>query len=107
DLLFGEGPYFLAVDDDDADQLVLFEHWDGQEGPRAKKLDRRHTQWVALGIGRLGHKVGDVNDLLRSCSTAKTGVRTGTDRRTLAFRNKRGWGVVEGNEPERIALVQQ
>src|SRR5262249_4963387 len=43
DLLVGKGAYLLAVDGDDANQFVLFEHWDGQESPRAKNLDSRDT----------------------------------------------------------------
>src|SRR5262245_18570936 len=43
DMLVREWQHLLAVDNDDADELSLLEHWDGQVGPRAKKLDSLDT----------------------------------------------------------------
>jgi hypothetical protein len=33
DLLVGEGPNLISVQDERADQLVILQHWDGQNRP--------------------------------------------------------------------------
>ena len=41
DLLVGEWPYFLAVDDDSADQLVVLEHGHSEYVRMPRTLDAR------------------------------------------------------------------
>ena len=47
DLLVGERPDLLAVDDDGADQLVVLEHRHDEQRPRAAELDRGDGSRIA------------------------------------------------------------
>ena len=47
DLLVGERPDLLAVDDDGADQLVLLEHRHAEHGC-ARRRARPHRHWITL-----------------------------------------------------------
>src|SRR5262249_29379549 len=66
DLLIGERANLLAVNDEGADQLVLFEHRHGENGPSLGKPGERSTY-----IGRCRHEVGDLNSLLGISETAE------------------------------------
>ena len=67
DLLVGEQPDLLAVDEDRADQLVLLEHRHGEEGARARQLDdarrsRRARRSRALPQCRVLHDAWSAGD---------------------------------------------
>src|SRR5262245_56401567 len=51
DLLVGEWPNFLAVDDDGADQLIFLEHWHRQTRPSPGSVHCRDAQRIAIEIG--------------------------------------------------------
>ena len=63
DLLVAERADLLAVDGDDADQLVVLEHRDREQGADAGDLDRGDRQWVAIEIGSAFAHVGDLHGL--------------------------------------------
>ncbi len=72
DLLVGERPHFLAVDDDNANQLVFLEHRHGEDSPIAAKLGSGHGDWIALlNVERLLRDVGALDHLLGPCRAAK------------------------------------
>jgi hypothetical protein len=48
DLLIGEGPDFLAVNDDRADQFILLQHRDSYKSPNASKFNGCNDVWIAL-----------------------------------------------------------
>ena len=50
DLLVGERPNLLAVDDDGADQLVLLEHRHAEKRPRTAEFDDGDRARIALDI---------------------------------------------------------
>ena len=56
-MLPGEWPHLLAIDDDDAYQLVILEHRDKR--PAAPKLDRGDGERVAFDVGPVGDNVVD------------------------------------------------
>jgi hypothetical protein len=53
DLLVGERPDFLAVNDNRADQLVFLEHRHEQDGPYAGEVDQGEDARVALDVAAL------------------------------------------------------
>jgi hypothetical protein len=53
DLLVGERPDFLAVNDNRADQLVFLEHRHEQHGPYAGEVDQGEDARVALDVAAL------------------------------------------------------
>ena len=57
DLLVGEGPHLLPINDDDANELVFLQHRDGHKCPRASRMLRS-------GLSGLERHVGDVSALL-------------------------------------------
>ena len=59
DLLVGEWPYFLAIDIDRADQLVVLEHRNGKHRARASELNAN----ADLAYGSSAVKIRNVNDL--------------------------------------------
>ena len=83
DLLVGEGPHFLAIDRDRADQLVVLEHRHIQQSPESSEIDGGHEDRLALDIGCLGSDVGDMDGLLRLDGASKRGARPGALRTAL------------------------
>ena len=71
DLLVGEWPNFLAVDDDGADQLIFLEHWHRQTRPSPGSLHCRDAQRIAIEIGLFGFQVGNVDHPLGTRETAE------------------------------------
>ena len=65
DLLVGEGPDLLAIDDDSADQLVVLEHRHGEQRARAAEFDDGSDRWIAFEIGWLSVMIGDMDQRLR------------------------------------------
>ena len=61
DLLVGERPHLLAVDDDRADQLVFLEH--RHSNVRCARRRASHAMPEDIGVAARGDVV-DVNDLL-------------------------------------------
>ena len=68
DLLVGEGPHLLAVDDDGADQVVILEHRDADQGARAAELGGGSGTWVRQLVERMRHHLGR-SDLHQSCAS--------------------------------------
>jgi hypothetical protein len=48
DLLVGEGPHLLAIDDNCTNYLILLKHRDSDQGPRTGKVDRSFAQLVPV-----------------------------------------------------------
>src|SRR5262249_28952351 len=71
DLLLGEGLNLLGIDTDSADQLILLEHWDGEQGSIAGKLGTSDHTRIALDVGLHRPNIRDVRYLLRYKEAAK------------------------------------
>src|SRR5262249_22257604 len=100
DLLVGEWPDLLTVDADCTNQLILFEHGDGKDGPSA---GQRSETWGSLP----SRDVCILNRLLRADDTAENVFRAGISQRIsspLFLENRRR--VVHRDDAERISLVQ-
>ena len=68
DLLFGEGPNFLADQGKRADHLVLLQHRHAQGGPRTTKFDGSNVHWIeAFGVGLYRRAIGDLSNCLGRC----------------------------------------
>src|SRR5215471_16089094 len=100
DLLVCEWPDLLTVDADGTNQLILFEHGDGKDGPSA---GQRSETWGSLP----SRDVCILNRLLRADDTAENVFRAGISQRIsspLFLENRRR--VVHRDDAERISLVQ-
>src|SRR5262249_13902626 len=65
DLLIAEWADLLTIGDDYANQLVLFQHWDGQERPHASKFNCSNGMRIALEIVLRSRKIVKVDHHLR------------------------------------------
>src|SRR5262249_22499759 len=65
DVLVGETPHLLAVDDDGADQIILLEHRYDEQRASAAYVDDGNGHRGAFEVRRQGPSVADVDDLLR------------------------------------------
>src|ERR1700704_2914484 len=63
--LSGERTDFLAVNADDADQLIVLEHRDAENSAITAERDRSDHKWIALDVSLRSRNVGDLGDLLR------------------------------------------
>ena len=64
DLLVSEWPHLLAVDIDDADQFVLFEHRHDKERPRLGQFGYGNCCRIAFDVRLFRHEVGNMHHLL-------------------------------------------
>src|SRR5262245_7293187 len=71
DLIIGDGPHFLAVDDNRADELVLLEHRDGEKSPATSEFGDGNEWAIALDVSLLRRNVGNVYYLLFPRHAAK------------------------------------
>ena len=62
-LLVSERADFLAIDDDGADELILFEHGYDEFGPRAGGIGKRYDEAIAVEIALVKPKIGNMDDL--------------------------------------------
>jgi hypothetical protein len=62
-----------------ANQLVLFEHWHGEQRAHAGKLDTGHNHWIAPDVTLLSTDIGDLHNLSRSDELPKRRVRRWLD----------------------------
>ena len=67
DLLVGERPNLLAIDDDAADQLALLEHRHQQHCPRPSAVDQGDDTRFAFDVGPFCSEIGNMNDPFRRC----------------------------------------
>ena len=63
DLLVGEGTYLLAVDGEDADEFLLLEHRNVENGPEASQFDRGYKDRFTLNVSGLHCDIGDMSRL--------------------------------------------
>ena len=63
DLFVGECLDVLSVDGDGANQLIVLEHRNAQQGAGATGIDKPNEGRRTFGIGRLRPKVGDMDKL--------------------------------------------
>src|SRR5262245_53980667 len=106
DLFIGERPDLLPKDIDCADQLIVLEHWNGDQGPNACEFDASDRKWIAINICLLCHQVGKVHDLLGPGELAEGGLWSWTDRSAFARLNQRGRRVVGRGELKDLSIVQ-
>jgi hypothetical protein len=90
DLLVGERTDFLAVNANDADQLIVLEHRDAENGAITADRDGSDHKWIALDVSLRSRNVGDLGDLLRVCRTPKAGIRARMDDRRACLGNAGG-----------------
>ena len=81
DLLVGERPHLLAINDDDANGLVVLEHRHGEKGPCASGFYHGHNRRIAIDIGLFGQHVGDMLHLFHSYGPHDRNVRRRTEHR--------------------------
>ena len=103
--LSGERTDFLAVNADDADQLIVLEHRDAENGAITAERDGSDHKWIALDVSLRSRNVGDLGDLLRVCRAPKAGIRARMDDRRACL-GKCGRRVVHRHGSEAIALVE-
>src|SRR5262249_42797578 len=60
-LLVSKWSNLLAKNAHYPDQLVAFEHWDGQIGPYPAKLNGGNNRWTTFNVGFLSGGIDDVN----------------------------------------------
>ena len=63
DLLVGERPDLLAVDDNGADELIIFEHGYYEFGPRAGGIGKCYDEAIAVEVALVKPKIGNMDDL--------------------------------------------
>src|SRR5262249_26524878 len=71
DLLVAEWLHLPTIDADRTDQLVFFEHRDGDESPGAGRFEQGSAPRIAV-VGRLSLNIGNLSRLLR-CHHASEG----------------------------------
>ena len=74
DLLIGERPHLLAVDDDNSDHLVVSEQGHANKAPGMREFDRCYARFVP--VRRFGGDVGYLIGLLRDRAGPKSRVYT-------------------------------
>src|SRR5215472_5709502 len=62
-LLVGEWPDHLAIDDDRADEFILFEHGYDEFSPRAGGIGKRYDEAIAAEIALVEPKIENMDDL--------------------------------------------
>src|SRR3984893_16639873 len=76
DLLVVKGPNFLAVDGEDANQLVLLNHRDIEKAAEASEIGGGQEDGFARDVGRLSGDIDDMNGLPRFNDTPEGSSRT-------------------------------
>src|SRR5262245_4360826 len=80
DLLVGERIHLFAVDRYRADDLVVLQHRDENDGPASAQFRGGDRIRIAVEVALFGHSVGDVNRMPRAEDTAKAAGRARLDR---------------------------
>ena len=62
-LLVGERPHHLAIDDNGADELIIFEHGYDEFGPRAGGIGKCYDEAIAVEVALVKPKIGNMDDL--------------------------------------------
>ena len=107
DLLVGERPHLLAIDDDGTDQLVVLEHRNGEHGRAPPSSTRADAHRVAFEVGlvRLRSAMWTDRLVLATRRGARSGV--GTKHRLAPPLRRKGRGQrVQRDGAERISLAQ-
>src|SRR5262249_36569484 len=108
DLLVGEGTNLLAVDNNDADELPLLEHWDRKHGAITGKLGSSHRKRIAFQVSRRLLDINNVGDLFCERCTANGGFRVGTNYWCAPpVLNECGRCVMQADALELVALAEQ
>src|SRR5262249_45933441 len=98
DLFIGKWTNFLAIDDDDSNQFIIFEHRHSDAGSNPTEFDGFHDCRVAVGIRLCCCTVGGLDRLLGSDQLAKGATRGGTERTLSARVGKCPRHIVAGDE---------
>src|SRR5262249_36157950 len=107
DLLVGEGTHFLAIDDDNSNQLVVLEHRHVDRRSNATKLDSFDRQRMAFGITLCRCEVSELNCLPGSNHFGQSTGGTRMERTTsAACLSPRWWHIVCGDTANRAAFVE-
>ncbi len=63
DLLVGEGADFLAENAEDAEQLIVFQHWNKQHCPNTAEFSSgSHSRIAVLDVALVRVDIGNMND---------------------------------------------
>jgi hypothetical protein len=105
-LLFGKWPYFLAVDADSTDELIVLEHGHGDKGAGAAEIRKRDRRRRALDVWHPCPNVVDLHDLLSARDLGKTALRIGLDLLFMQPRVQCLWHTVESYVAVGLAVIE-
>ena len=106
DLLVAEGPHLLAINDDNANGLVVFKHRHGEKGPCASGFYHGYNRRIAIDIGLFGQHVGDMLHLFHSYGPHDRNVRRRPEHRIAPpFIGIVLSSPMQGDRAKRIALT--
>jgi hypothetical protein len=107
DLLVGERTNFLAIDDDDSNELIVFEHRHSDLGANATKLDCGDRRRVPFGINSCRCKVGGLQCLLGSNHLAERTARRRMERIVSARLEECRWHFVRRDHAKSALAIEK
>ena len=107
DLLVGERPHLLAVDGDDADQLVVLEHRNDKQRSGAAESLTSVARRIAIDVGLIGSQIGNVHDLFGRAGCGQSAVPAvgRITARASAIPAYSRWRIVQATDAEHVSLV--
>ena len=107
DLLVSKWTNFLAVDLDDADQILFLQHWNGKFTAHAGELNDRRLHRIVHIASHRAH-VGYLNHLLGFPYATKAGICGGSNKwRAPSGLSVCGCRTVQGNGAKRISFAEK
>src|SRR5262249_38046499 len=105
DLLIGERPHLLAVDDDKSDHLVVSEQRHANQAPGMREFDRRYAHFVP--VRRFGGDIGYLIGLLRDNKSSGAQSRVDLKYRLAAQKLRPfRWSAMGCSDAKEISLAQ-
>ncbi len=106
-LLIGERPHFLPIDDDGADQLSFLEHRHRQQRPDAGDFYTNDGKRIALLVRLFLPQVGDVDHLLCQRNAAEAAARSRMEQLVLADVRIARRRVKHGDGPKCVVVTKK